>query len=325
MYTKPVKIWRRYFPVQQPPDYHKLISRFPGVFRENETLAAHSRFRVGGPADLFCCPEDILTLTKIMAAAKEGDIPVFIMGGGTNLLIRDGGLRGLVVRLGNGFKYIRTEGRQLIAGCAAKLPRACLHAAGQGLTGLESLAGIPGTVGGAIAMNAGTPEGAACERLESLVVCEKDGHVHTLKGEDFTFGYRHFHWKDGTPVENRILLEARWLLDTGNAAFLKHKIRSSLIRRKASQPVDAASAGCIFKNPLPDLPAGRLIDEAGLKGMQRGGAMVSRRHANFIVNRGKARAADILSLMTWIQQEIMDTHGITLEREVRIVGENTPC
>nr|WP_303649748.1 UDP-N-acetylmuramate dehydrogenase [Desulfobotulus pelophilus] len=308
----------------QQPEYHKMTGRFPGLLKENEPLASHVRFRVGGPADLFCSPPDIQTLSAVMKTVSQHNIPFFIMGDGTNLLIRDGGLRGLVIRLGKNCKQIRTEGKSLIAGCAAKLPRVCLHAAGQGLSGLETLAGIPGTVGGAIAMNAGTAEGSACDHLQSLTICEKDGRIRILGKKDFSFGYRLFRWNDGTAPENRILLEARWELQPENPAVLRQKIHKALVLRKASQPVDAASAGCIFKNPDPCLPAGRLIDEAGLKGTSRGAAMVSPRHANFIINQGSAQASDILSLMACIQETVLATKGITLEREVRIVGENTP-
>jgi UDP-N-acetylmuramate dehydrogenase len=310
--------------VQPPPEYQKLLTDFPGLFREQEPLAPLVRFRVGGPADLFCQPQDLDTLRAVVTHADKKEIPLFVMGDGTNLLVQDGGMRGLVLRLGKGFKEIRVDGDCLYAGCAAKLPRVCLHAAGQGLAGLEGLSGIPGTVGGAIAMNAGTPESTACETLESLKVCEPDGLIRVLGKEAFRFAYRRFYWEDGTPLEKRILLEACWRLRKGEAQILRQQIRQALRRRKACQPVAAASAGCIFKNPCADMPAGRLIDEAGFKGMQRGDAMVSPRHANFIINQGKARASDILSLITWIQEQILETQGILLEKEVRIVGETSP-
>lgn len=311
--------------MQRPPDYQKFLRSFPDLFLENEPLASHVRFRVGGRADLFCRPDNAESLGAVVRMAREEGLPLFVMGDGTNLLVQDGGMRGLVLRLGAGFKSIRTEGNLLIAGCAAKLPRVCLHAAVKGLAGLEGLAGIPGTVGGAIAMNAGTREAASCVHLESLTVCEKDGRIRTLNSRDFSFAYRSFRWKDDTPAEDRILLEARWQLMPGNARELRQKIRNALHHRKATQPVAAASAGCIFKNPDSTLSAGHLIDAAGFKGMQQGDAMVSPRHANFIVNQGKARASDILSLMDWIQKEILENCGILLEREVRIVGEASFC
>lgn len=226
-----------------------------------------------------------------------------------------------MIRLGRRFKGIRIENNKLFAGCAAKLPRVCLHAAHHGLQGIEGLVGIPGTVGGAIVMNAGAGENAACTFLESLTVLEKNGQVRTWGRENFLYNYRKFQWADGTPLSERILLEAVWELKPAPRHLLVDKIQKALHTRKASQPMAAASAGCVFKNPDSQTSAGRLIDETGLKGMTIGDAVISQVHANFIVNNGNACARDILALIAQVEAIILNTHGIHLEREVCIVGE----
>ncbi|MDL2285963.1 UDP-N-acetylmuramate dehydrogenase [Desulfococcaceae bacterium OttesenSCG-928-F15] len=296
----------------------------PPFIREGEGLASHVRFRVGGPADFFCVAHDLDMLQEAVTFAKNKHIPSFILGEGSNLVVQDGGIRGIVIRLGKGFKEIRIEGEKLYAGCAAKLPRVCHHAARKGLQGLEGLVGIPGTVGGAVIMNAGAGESAACNALESLTVLEKGGGVRKLGREDFLFSYRKFQWVDGTPLHERILLEACWRLQPASSALLTETIKKALALRKKTQPIAAASAGCVFKNPGSQTSAGRLIDEAGLKGMSIGDAVISQQHANFIVNKGNACARDILALMAQVEKTILHTHGISLEREVCVVGE-TDC
>lgn len=298
--------------------------RTPLFVRERESLARHVRFRVGGPADFFCEARDLEKLQAILCFAREKTIPFFILGEGSNLVVQDGGIRGIVIRLGKGFKGIRIEGDRLYAGSAAKLPRVCHHAVRHSLQGLEGLVGIPGTVGGAVIMNAGAGENTACGHLEQLIILEKDGQVRSLGKKDFSFDYRKFSWTDGTPLHERILLEVGWCLKPVSANDLREKTKKALEIRKRSQPMAAASAGCVFKNPNSGTAAGRLIDETGLKGMTVGDAVVSPLHANFIVNKGNACAEDILALIEQVENIILHTHGIQLEREVCVVGEKTP-
>lgn len=298
-----------------------LKKRFPDCFQENEPLARHTSFRTGGPADLFGRPRTIAMLSAILREVRQHNLPLFLMGDGTNLLVRDGGIRGVVLSLTTGCKQMDFRKNRITAGCGTRLPRLCLAAARAGLSGMEGLCGIPGTVGGAIVMNAGTPKGAACDFLTHLTVAEKDGTIKEIDSSGFTFSYRHFAWTDKTPVSERILLSATWEMQQEDPAKLKAAYKADLARRKASQPKGAASAGCFFKNPPGDLAAGLLIDRAGLKGSVIGGAMVSPVHANFIVNQGDASAREILSLMEHVRHTVHQSSGIWLETEVRIVGE----
>ena len=297
----------------------RLLAALPERVSEREPLARHTSFRIGGPATLFGKPETAEEVAILASLAFEEKIPLFVLGDGTNLLIRDGGIHGLVLVLAGELKRLERKDNRILAGCGAKLPRMVTLAAREGLSGIEGLAGIPGTVGGAIAMNAGTPSGETCDHLKRLTWWEAERGICQGGREAFSASYRNFSWMDGKT--GRILLSAEWALAPSESAPLMEDLKAKTRKRKESQPKGTFNAGCIFKNPAPGMPAGLLIDRAGLKGTAVGDAVVSDRHANFILNRGRAKAEDILALVKRVRERVFEVHGVLLETEVRIVGE----
>jgi UDP-N-acetylmuramate dehydrogenase len=255
----------------------------------------------------------------VQAIARRHAIPVFILGGGSNLLIRDGGIRGLVLKLRGIFRMHRLDpcgawGR-VQAGVGCSLSRLALSIARQGWSGLEFAYGIPGTLGGAMVMNAGTHLGDLSQVLVAAQVMLGDGEVCELPANVLGLRYRGSSYPDGS-----IVLQAALHVQRGDRERIETTMRESNARRQRSQPLWMPNAGSIFKNP-PGAAAARLIDELGLKGTRIGGAMISPVHANFLVNVGQARAADVEALMAMIQHRVEDAYGVTLEPEVRIVGE----
>jgi len=295
--------------------------------RLNEPMSRHTSFRIGGPADVWARPRDVNTLVRLIRGAGERQIPFVVIGDGTNLLVRNSGIRGLVITLTGGFREIThtgeyPDGIRLTTGAGCRLQRFCRQAVDQGLAGLNFALGIPGTMGGAIRMNAGTRLGWMSDVLREVRVLQPDGTEGILRRVDMDFSYRTLSWKPGTIEggEEPIILEGTFCLTPEDPAFLKNEATEIIEDRRARQPTRLPSAGCFFKNPPDQEPAGRLIEAAGMKGKRIGDAEVSRRHANFIVNRKHASAADILSLMEWIQEEVKKKYDIDLEPEVQIVG-----
>ena len=295
--------------------------------RLNEPMSRHTSFRIGGPADVWARPRDTNTLIELIRGAGERHIPFMVIGDGTNLLVRDSGIRGLVITLTGGFRDIAHSGEfpdgiRLTAGAGCRLQGVCRYAIGQGLAGMNYGLGIPGTIGGAIRMNAGTKLGWMSDVVRELRVLLPDGTEATLRRADMDFTYRNLSLKPGTLEEGitPIILEGAFCLTPEDPVSLRREAAEILDDRCARQPWRLPSAGCFFKNPPGDEPAGRLIEAAGLKGKRIGDAEVSRRHANFIVNRKQASAADILSLMELIQGEVKKKYAIDLEPEVKIVG-----
>lgn len=296
--------------------------------RFDEPMRRHTSFRVGGPAEAFCLPRSVAQLADLISLARRASIPWRVVGDGTNLLVPDAGLRGLVIalrRVGRREEAPVTmvPGRpdRLSAGAGLRLA-ALRHAAVKtGLSGLESTTGIPGTVGGAVAMNAGTALGTVGDAVDFLTVLLADGRVLDVKRDDLTFAYRRLDWPEefiagGPPV----ILRAMFRLTPADPAVLAATVAELRERRRQSQPWDQPSAGCFFRNPSPDAPAGRLIDRAGLKGARVGGALVSPVHANFIVNAGTATTADILALAARIRETVSARFGVVLDPEVRMLN-----
>ncbi len=291
-------------------------------------MARHTRFRVGGPAMAFARPCDLAALKRLTAGLWDRRLPYRIVGEGANLLVRDKGLRKIVIVLTNGLNAIRysheTTDRPnavaIEAMAGARLPALCRYARKDGLSGLEMLLGIPGTVGGAVRMNAGTALGEVGDALRSATFLLPDGRMETPSRAELDFRYRSLRGKEGA-----IVLGAVFGLQRNGASpdQLKAREQEILAARRKSQPhpADGHSAGCFFKNPPDGPPAGALIDRAGLKGIRIGGAMVSPRHANFIINTGRAAASDILALKERIQETVSRRFGIWLSPEVEIVGE----
>jgi UDP-N-acetylmuramate dehydrogenase len=270
---------------------------------------------VGGPADTLIFPKDVDELRKIVQHAKKKNVPILVLGKGTNLIVKDNGVRGWVISLTQGIKRIRTDGERVDAEAGLPLQRLVQSTARKGLTGLEPFFGIPGTVGGGLAMNAGAWGAELKDVLLSMAVMKDDGTLIEMDRSKLRFSYRHLDLPSSW-----IIVKGRFQLKNGEREEILDRIRSYSEMRKRTQPLDYPSAGSIFKNPKEG-PAGKWIEAAGLKGFRIGQAMVSDRHANFIVNLGKARAEDLLHLMEWVEKKVYEEKGISLEREVRVVGE----
>ena len=284
--------------------------------RPHESLADHTSFRIGGPAEWFAEPATVEELVDVLRQAAVRGLPVSVVGGGTNTLAADRGIRGLVVHLGRGFRTVRDVSHPdaptatIVCGASLLTQRLVYLAATRGWGELETLAGLPGHLGGAVAMNA-QDIGRFIQRI-SLVA--PDGTVRQFSREQLRFSYRY------TALEPGIITEVVLQFPKVPPAEAYERIRQQLAYRNSTQEVRLPSAGCAFKN-LPGLGAGSLIDRAGLKGARIGDAQVSTRHANFIVNLGRATCDDVLSLMEHIQRRVRQTFHVTLEPEVRLIGE----
>ncbi|WP_448507742.1 UDP-N-acetylmuramate dehydrogenase [Immundisolibacter sp.] len=281
----------------------------------HEPMARHTSWRVGGPADMYCEPQSLPELQAFLADLPA-DLPLLWIGLGSNLLVRDGGFRGAVVCLGKGFAGIeQTADGQLRAGAGlpcAKLAQYCGRA---GLAGGEFLAGIPGTVGGALAMNAGAHGGETWQRVRAVQTIDRAGTLHRRLPDAYRIAYRSV---SGPPGEG--FVAAEFAFEAAPVEQVQAAIHALLRRRAATQPLRQANAGSVFRNPQGDFAA-RLIEAAGLKGLTQGRAQVSTLHANFIVNLGGARACDIEALIDTVQARVEAACGVRLEPEVRRVGE----
>lgn len=287
-----------------------------GVLLRDESMAKYTTWRVGGPAKQLYRPRGIADLARFLRMLPEEE-PLFWCGLGSNLLVRDSGLPGTVIATQGGLGALGQSGDNAVraeAGVAcAKVARFCARA---GLVGAKFLAGIPGTVGGALAMNAGAFGGETWERVETVETIDRRGELRVRGRTDFHIGYRRVEGpKDEWFVAATFILEPG-----GEPGALAGEIRALLARRAATQPMGQPSCGSVFRNPDGD-HAARLIEQAGLKGKCVGGACVSLKHANFIINTGSATAADIEALIAYVQKIVREVHGIELEPEVRVVGE----
>jgi UDP-N-acetylmuramate dehydrogenase len=271
--------------------------------------------KVGGPADSLFFPKDVDELRKVVQYARRKKIPYFVLGKGTNLIVGDKGIRGWVISLTQGMKKVKVDGDVVEAEAGLSLQRLVQFSIQKGLKGLEPFFGIPGTVGGGLAMNAGAWGTELKDVLLSISLMKEDGKVVEKSRARLKFSYRTL-----ALPPSWIILKGRFQLKGGRKEEILERVRSYSEMRKRTQPLDYPSAGSIFKNPKEG-SAGKWIEEAGLKGFQIGHAMVSDRHANFIINLGKATAEDVIHLMEWVESKIYEEKGISLEREVRVVGE----
>lgn len=285
--------------------------------RHHEPMARHTSWRVGGPADIYIEPRDLPELRAFLADLPPGT-PLLWVGLGSNLLVRDGGFRGAVVCLGKGFAGIEArDDARLHAGAGLPCAKLAQHLGRTGLGGGEFLAGIPGTIGGALAMNAGAHGGETWQRVRAVTTIDRNGAVHTRTPDDYRIAYRSVQG----PADEWFL-GAEFAFEPAPPEQVQAAIHALLRRRAATQPLRQANAGSVFRNPPSD-HAARLIEAAGLKGLTIGKAQVSTLHANFIVNLGGARAADIEALIDTLQQRVEAAFGVRLEPEVRRVGEAT--
>lgn len=275
-------------------------------------LKDKTTFKIGGRAQFFSEPKELAQLRFLLGAAKRNKLPVFILGAGSNLLISDRGVKGLVIKLNSAyFKRMALKGNCIEAGSAVRLSQLIFLAQSKSLRGLEFLVGIPGTLGGALAMNAGCRESAIGDLVKEVSVMDYKGRIKILSRKDIKFSYR----KSG--LGKYIILSALLRLKKGERAQIKKNINSYLGFRRRTQDLSLANAGCIFKNP-PQRYAGKLIDLCGLKGRKIGDAFISERHANFILNRGKASAKDVLGLMRLINKKVKDKFKINLQPEIKL-------
>ena len=286
------------------------------VIRRAEPLAKRTTLRVGGAADIYFEPAGEQDLALAVRMAVNHSMPWMILGRGSNLLIRDGGIRGLVVCLGReGFSRMRADGAKIEAGAGVRLKHLAVETKRLGIAGLEFLEGIPGSVGGALRMNAGAMGAATLDRVVSVRAMNRVGEIVERSRESLEVHYRHCPFFDA-----HVALSAVFVGELQTREAIEERMKRMSSKRWESQPA-APSAGCIFKNP-GTIPAGKLIDELGLKGAVEGGARVSEIHGNFIVNDGEATAGDVLRLIERVRATALASRGIRLETEVQIVGED---
>lgn len=296
--------------------FERLQKTAPALeLRQNEPMARHTTFRVGGPAALMALPRTEGEARLALREAHELGIAPFFLGNGSNLLVADGGYPGFIVKLSGGFDDQREVNGELWAGSAQKLSQLARAAWGRRLTGLEFAAGIPGTVGGAVTMNAGAYGGEMARVVSAVRVMDRAGDVEEIPNNRCDFAYRHSAFSGG----ERLILSARFALTYGDPAAIKARMDNLSARRKEKQPLEFPSAGSTFKRPAGHYAAA-LIERCGLKGLRVGGAQVSEKHAGFIINTGGATCADILALMDRVRERVFQETGVTLEPEVRYLG-----
>jgi len=291
------------------------MSRFSGfekIVREGELLAMHTWFQLGGPAEYFAEPRDPDQLLALVARCREENLQARVLGGGSNILVRDPGVRGVVIRLSEpAFCDITVDGCTIVVGGGTRLGQVVTTAVREGLAGLESLVAIPGTVGGALHGNAGTHSADIGQWTAQATVVTAAGDVITRQRDDLVFGYRE------SSLDELVVLSARLQLEEDDPRELARRLQKQWIVRKASQPMGHQSAGCVFKNP-GGVSAGELIERAGLKGTRIGGAVVSERHANFIVAEHDCTSTDVLRLIDLVRDQVEDRMGVELELELEI-------
>jgi UDP-N-acetylenolpyruvoylglucosamine reductase len=287
------------------------------VIRREEPLAKRTTLRVGGPAEVYVEPASEAELAEVVKLVAERGVSLFVLGRGSNLLVRDGGIRGVVISLAHPvFSAVEVVGERIRCGAGAKLKQVAVEAKRAGLSGVEFLEGIPGSVGGALRMNAGAMGGWSFEVVESIRLMDHAGRILEKPGAEVPTEYR------SCPLlKTHIALGAVFKCRPATRAEVEQRMNAFSAKRWDSQPA-APSAGCCFKNPAT-MPAGRLIQELGLKGFRIGGAMVSLEHGNFIVNDGSATAKDVSDMIALIRERAKSKRGIELQTEVEIVGEDS--
>ena len=287
----------------------------PEQITENADMSRHTSFKAGGCADILVCPSDEEQLQKVLAVLA--DVPHMVLGNGSNVLVRDGGYRGVIVKIGEDFSYIRREGCKLICGAGTLMSAVARKAASEGLKGFEFASGIPGSIGGAAFMNAGAYGGETKDILEEVRVISADGsRQFVMNAEDLQMGYRHTVLHETGDVVTEVVLK----LEEGDEEEIRNEMAELMKKRNSKQPVQYPSAGSFFKRPEGYF-AGKLIQDAGCKGLSVGDAEVSTLHSGFIINKGNATATDITQLKELVQARVMDKFGVMLEPEVRIIGE----
>lgn len=301
--------------------YHKLAEditkNFPkALVLTEEPMKGHTTFRIGGPADIYIEP-DYASIIPLVQYLKEQDVPFMVIGNGSNLLVSDEGIDGVVISLGKNSDGITISGDTMVVEAGAMLSSVANAAADVGLTGLEFASGIPGSIGGAVYMNAGAYGGEIKDVIKSVLVLTENLEKKVMTAEDLHMSYRH----SSLMEEGGYVLSAVLKLSKGDKEEIKAKIADIREQRIAKQPLNFPSAGSTFKRPEGYF-AGKLIDDAGLRGYSVGGAQVSEKHCGFVVNKGDAKAADVLKLMKDVDSKVFEMFGVHLSPEVRIIGRN---
>lgn len=297
--------------------FNKVQSLVPAErLHVNEPMSRHTTFKIGGPADFLIQPASASEAASVLEAALSCNMAVTILGNGSNVLVRDNGIRGVVLKFDEHMGYIRHEGSTIIAGAGATLADVSEYALKQQLTGLEFAIGIPGSIGGAVFMNAGAYDGEISSVVSAVTAVCPDGNIRRFSSEKIHFTYRHSVFQDN----GCIICEIELSLVPGKRSEISGKMVDLTAKRESKQPLELPSAGSTFKRP-PGYFAGTLIEQTGLKGLKIGGAQVSEKHAGFIVNAGNATANDVLSLIKEVQYRVHEKFGVALHPEVRVIGE----
>ena len=296
----------------------EIKQQFPEtIVKENENLSNYTYTKTGGPADVLVFPKSKDEVAAIVAWVNEKQVPLTVLGNSSNVIIKDGGIRGIVMILTE-MDHMEVKRQRLIVQSGARLIDASRMALAERLSGLEFACGIPGSVGGAVYMNAGAYDGEVEEVIESVVVITREGKIKTYEKNELEFSYRHSKLQE----TNEIVLEVVFHLEKGKQETIKARMDELTALRESKQPLEYPSCGSVFKRPTGYF-TGKLIQEAGLQGLTWGGAQVSMKHAGFIVNINSATATDYIELIAHIKEVIMEHYGVPLETEVRIIGEDT--
>ncbi|MFQ5804469.1 MAG: UDP-N-acetylmuramate dehydrogenase [Candidatus Methylomirabilales bacterium] len=299
----------------KPEEKKALEQKLRGRVLYGEPLSKHTSFGIGGPADMMIFPEGVADIQAALAFCREARVPYLVHGGGSNLLVRDGGFRGMVLHLDTVFQQLAAEGTRVRAGAGVRLSRLVAFCSKHALTGMECLAGIPGTVGGAVRGNAGAAGGSIADYLAAVQLLVAEGDLLVFSRDQIEFSYRRSSLPEGC-----VVLEAVFDLEHGDPVRIRRRVSENLLERNRRQPVEWRSAGSIFKNPPGDY-AGRLVEKVKLKGMRVGDACISPKHGNFIINLGNATAVDVLALIDLMRRRVREEMHVELELEVQVVGE----
>lgn len=285
---------------------------FKGTISLNEVLAPYTTFRIGGVADYYLEPSDAEDVVSIINYASNHGVPYYVLGNGSNILISDDGIRGIVINMISGFSYLKHETGEIVCGSGVKMAKFVDYCIQMGYAGVEMLSGIPATIGGALVMNAGCYGGETADYVTNVTLV-RDGVLLIQNKKECNFSYR------TSNLKGTVVLEAKFRLPSGNKEETLNRRKELLLKRNESQPVEIPNAGCVFKNP-PGNFAAALVEQCGLKGLVYGGAMVSPKHSNFIVNVKNASAKDVIELVKIVRKTVLEKKGVQLEMEVKLVG-----
>ncbi len=297
--------------------YRELHELLPGRVRAGELMKNHTSWRIGGPSEIFVEPEGREDLRLVVSYAHRRQVPLMVIGNGSNLLITEGGIRGIVVKIGSGLERITIREQGIIAEAGAKLNRVAAVARNSNLGGFEFSAGIPGTIGGAVVMNAGANGSSICSLVRNVLLLSLEGEFYQKANKEIVFGYRSSILQN----EPAIMVEAEFSCYYRDKNEITEDMEKHLARRKLTQPLGYPNAGSVFRNPPGD-SAGRLIEAAGLKGLRVGDAQISTVHANFIINLGSATARDVLDLVERAREAVLGCFGVELRLEIKVIGND---